>query len=200
MADMDVQEITVASLDSELSAQYEAILAASKANPPQMDEVNRLIMERAPLLAKRAKLLLTENKHRIEAETDALRDAIADVLASSELASITGVPITKISFFSKDENGEMELNINPKSLKRKGARQPKEKDGLSVTDKVFRHVDGQREESTVGDVVKTHASNELKGTNAYDNGSYSVLFPKVNEDLGDQSFSLVSRKGFVSLV
>ena len=65
MADL---EITVAGLDAELGIQETAIKAALDSG--NMDEVNRIVMERAPILAKRARLVLTENKVAIAAETD----------------------------------------------------------------------------------------------------------------------------------
>ena len=181
----------LAEVVAKLSLQEEAIKAAALA--ADMDTVNRLAMERVPLLVEKARLALVENKDLVESETDALKDAIADAVANSKLGqNDIGEVIEKLSFFIED--GETYLLLNPKKLKRLPTpRKPKAKGtGLNNSDSVFRIVDGQREETTVGEAVQAYASDEVKATGAFSRGSWTTLLPKVNEDLGEAKFSLVT--------
>jgi len=182
---------TLAEVVAELSLQEEAIKAAALA--ADMDTVNRLAMERVPLLVEKARLALVENKDLVASETEALKDAIAEAVANSKLGkNDVGEVIEKLSFFIED--GETYLLLNPKKLKRLPTpRKPKAKGtGLNNSDPVFRIVDGQREETTVGEAVQAYASDEVKATGAFSRGSWTTLLPKVNEDLGEAKFSLVA--------
>lgn len=183
---------TLAEVVAELSLQEEAIKAAALA--ADMDTVNRLAMERVPLLVEKTRLALEENKDLVASETEALKDAIAEAVANSKLGqNDVGEVIEKLSFFIED--GETYLLLNPKKLKRLPTpRAPKanKNGGLSDSDPVFRIVDGQREETTVGEAVQAYASDELKRTGAFSRGSWTTLLPKVNEDLGEAKFSLVA--------
>ncbi len=180
-------EVTVASIDAELAEQIVAIEAAM---PDNMDEVNRLVMLRAPLLAKKARLVLTENKVAIAAETDSFKAAIAELVASSTLSDAIGEPITKFSVFI--EEGVTYLNINPKNLKRLPAKRGAvAKTGVDSEDKVFRVINGEREELSIGAMVQTYASDEVKATSVWEKGAWSTLYPKVNDDLGPLAFTLV---------
>jgi len=189
-----VEKIEGLSLDdivARLSLQEDAIKAAALL--PDMDTVNRIAMERVPLLVEKARLMLVENKDLVESETEALKDAIAEAVANSQLGhNDVGEVIEKLSFFIED--GETYLLLNPKKLKRLPTpRAPKAQNtGLSNSDPVFRIVDGQREETTVGEAVQAYASAELKKTGAFSRGSWTTLLPKVNEDLGEAKFSLVT--------
>lgn len=186
MADL---EITVAGLDAELGIQETAIKAALDSG--NMDEVNRIVMERAPILAKRARLVLTENKVAIAAETDEFKAAITALVESSSLSESLGEPITKFSVFF--ENGVTYLSINPKNLKRLPAKRGAvAKTGVDSEDLVFRVINGEREELTIGAMVQTYASDEVKATSVWEKGAWSTLYPKVNDDLGPLAFTLAA--------
>jgi len=183
----ETPEVTVASITAQLSAQEKAIQAASAAG--DFDEVNRIVLDRAPLLAKRSRLVKDENKGAIEQGIEALKGAVGTIVSGSKLPDLTGEAITKIAFYIED--GQTYIYVNQKSLKRPGTRAPRAaSSGLSNDDKVFRMVDGKREDSTVGAVVESYASDEVKAGSPFQKKAFATLFPKVSEDMDDDAFTV----------
>ena len=197
MADFEETQETVASISvkiKEAEKQLEAVVGENF----DIDAITRIVNETiAPLQARKARLILVENKEQINIALEGLRDMISDVISSSGLADLIGEPIEKISWFN--EEGKAYLNVNPKNLRRLPKPRAKKEavkevnTGLSEADEVFRVVDGQREDMTVGEAVQKFASPEVKATSVWDKKAWSTLFPKVNEDLGEQKFTLVAK-------
>ena len=196
MVDIVETQETVASITAKIK-EAEIQLGAVVGDNFDMDAITRIVNEViAPLKVRKARLILVENKEQINVALDALRDMISETISASGLAELLGENIEKISWFN--EEGETYLNVNPKNLRRlpkpRAKQAVKEQNtGLSEADKVFRVVDGQREDMTVGEAVQKFASPEVKETSVWDKKAWSTLFPKVNEDLGELKFTLASK-------
>ena len=197
MVDIVETQETVASITAKIK-EAEIQLGAVVGDNFDMDAITRIVNEViAPLKVRKARLILVENKEQINVALDALRDMISETISASGLAELLGENIEKISWFN--EEGETYLNVNPKNLRRLPKTRAKKEavkevnTGLSEADEVFRVVDGQREDMTVGEAVQKFASPEVKDTSVWDKKAWSTLFPKVNEDLGELKFTLASK-------